>query len=282
MKSAIDISDITNHMLEEPKANQFMPQQYDNSDLRTIKEVEGAIISAKRFPRNEDTALAKIKRACQRSRLAETAIYQYPRAGTVVEGASIRLAETVSLAWGNIQKGVRELKADNESTTYEAFAIDLETNVRASRIFTVKHGRYTKKNGFTKVSDPRDIYEVVMSHGARRLRACILEIIPQDIIEEALEICNRTLQSLYAKEPIEQRRKAMFDFFKEQFKVSPEAIGKRYLKAPDALNNHDLLELKKVAQSLRDGMSKAADWFGGQDGPQEKADLNKEIEQIGR
>ena len=281
MSNALQISELNHDLIRDPE-RAFVPQEMDNTDLRTIKEVEGAIIAAKRFPRNEDFALNRIRVACSRSRLAESAIYQYPRGGTTVDGPSIRLAETLALCWGNIQKGVRELSSDEEKTKYEAYAYDIETNVRASRVFTVRHGRYTRSGGFKKVDDPRDIYEVVASHAARRLRACILEIIPQDIVEEALEFCEQTLEKIYAKEPIEGRRDKMFAFFKDKYRIPQEVVAKRFQKNPGALNVHDLLELKKIARSLEDGMSRASDWFEMKaDGSAAKQDLNKAIENIG-
>jgi len=263
MNNALTINDIQNDMIGSPMS--IPNRDLDNSDIRTLKEVEAAIVSAKKFPRNEDLSIQKIRRACGRSRLAESAIYQYPRGGTVVQGASIRLAETVALHWGNIQKGVRELSVTKDSTTYEAFAYDVENNVRASRIFTVKHQRYSRNNGNTDLIDPRDIYEVIMSHAARRLRACILEIIPQDIIEEALEVCEDTIAKSHNKEPIEDRREKMIGYFKSEFKVESELIKERYSKNIEALNNHDLMELKKIAQSLKDGMSSPKDWFKSKD-----------------
>lgn len=258
MNNSLSVSDLQNDLIQKPTA--IPMKQMDNSDLRTLKEVEASIVSAKRFPRDEDFALDKIKKACERSRLAETAIYQYPRGGTVVEGPSIRLAETVSLHWGNIQKGIRELSSTGSETTYEAFAIDLENNVRASRIFTVVHERYTK-NGTSKLVDPRDVYEIIASHAARRLRACILEIIPQDVIEEALEICKQTVAKLFSKIPREERIKQMLEHFETNFKVTREHIEGRFLRSADALNDHNLLELKKIAMSLKDKMSNPEDWF---------------------
>ncbi|BBP90994.1 hypothetical protein BsIDN1_46120 [Bacillus safensis] len=41
-----------------------------------------------------------------------------------------------------------------------AYAWDLETNTRQTKIFTVKHERKAK-GAITKLNDPRDIYELV-------------------------------------------------------------------------------------------------------------------------
>src|SRR5690606_36069410 len=77
---------------------------------RAAQEVQAAMVIAKRFPRDENTAFARIMRACKRKQLAEAAIYAYPKGGTNVQGPSIRLAEALAQAWGNIDFGVIELE----------------------------------------------------------------------------------------------------------------------------------------------------------------------------
>lgn len=42
---------------------------------RQAQEVQGAIVMAKKFPRDEYDAMERIKRTCQRATLAEQAIY---------------------------------------------------------------------------------------------------------------------------------------------------------------------------------------------------------------
>ena len=64
--------------------------------------------------------------ACQRSGLAQSAVYSYARGGTSVTGPSIRLAEMLAQNWGNIQYGIRELSSENGESTVEAFAWDVK------------------------------------------------------------------------------------------------------------------------------------------------------------
>ncbi len=74
-------------------------------------------------------------------------------------------------------------------STVEAFAWDVEeANTRQTKVFQVRHWRHTKQGGY-KLTDPRDIYELVANNGARRLRACILGVIPGDVIDAAVA-CN--------------------------------------------------------------------------------------------
>ena len=63
---------------------------------RAIQEVQGMMIMAKKFPRDEALVEEKIRQACRRKSLAEVARYIYPKGGTTVQGPSIRLAETIA------------------------------------------------------------------------------------------------------------------------------------------------------------------------------------------
>lgn len=224
---------------------------------RAIQEVQASMIIAKRFPRNEAAALDKILNACTRPTLAEGALYSYARGGSDVTGPSIRLAEAIAQLWGNIQFGVRELSQSNGESTVEAFAWDVESNTRQVKVFQVPHKRFTK-NGSKALTDPRDIYELVANQGARRLRACILGVIPGDVIESAVQQCDVTMNSRADNSP--EAIKKMVAAFAD-FRVTEEMIAKRIQKRLEAINPAQMVQLKKIYASLRDGMSKPADWF---------------------
>ena len=180
----------------------------DTEGQRAIQEVQAAMVIAKRFPRNVKDALDRILNSCTRTSLAEQALYTYSRGGTDISGPSIRLAEAVAQQWGNLQFGIRELEQRNGESTVEAFAWDLETNTRQVKVFQVPHTRYTKSKGNTALSDPRDIYELVANQGARRLRACILGVIPGDVIDEAVRQCDVTLSASADTSPEAQKKRS--------------------------------------------------------------------------
>ena len=115
------------------------------STTREAQEVQAAVFMAKRFPRDENMALARIAKSCQRRGLAEKAIYSYPKGGQNVAGPSIRLAEAISQSWGNIQSGVVELEQRPGESVCMSYCWDLETNTRDTKIFTVSHSIQTKK-----------------------------------------------------------------------------------------------------------------------------------------
>lgn len=226
---------------------------------RQTQEVQGQIIMAKKFPRDYVASCNRIMQACQRKGLAEKAMYEYPRGGTKVVGPSIRLAEALAQNWGNMSFGIVELEQKAGESQVMAYAWDLETNTRQEKIFSVPHIRSTKK-GNVPLTDPRDIYEMVANQGARRLRSCILGIIPGDVVEDAMEQCNQTLIGK-ADKPIIDLVKDMAAIFKKEFSVPLEAIEKYIGCKSEAFSMNDLVRLKRVYTSLKDGMAKREEVF---------------------
>lgn len=224
---------------------------------RAIQEVQAALIIAKRFPRDEKAAVDRILNSCSRKTLAESALYTYARGGSDITGPSIRLAEALAQNWGNLQFGIRELDQANGESTVEAFAWDVETNTRQTKVFQVRHERHTR-TGVKVLSDPRDVYELVANQGARRLRACILGIIPGDVVEMAVEQCETTLNADADTSP--EGQKKMVGAF-AAFGVTKEQIESFIQRRIDAITSGQVVRLKKIYQSLKDGVGKPGDWF---------------------
>ena len=233
-----------------------------NSDSdRAIQEVQASLIIAKRFPRDEIGALDRILNACTRPTLAAQSLYSYAKGGTDISGPSIRLAEAIAQHWGNLQFGVKEIgrftKDGTGHSEVEAFAWDLQTNVRKPVQFVVKHWRDTKAGGYA-LKDEREIYELVANQAARRLRSCILAIIPGDVTESARLQCEATMTADADASPATQKK--IVESFKE-FGVSQAQIEKVIQRRVDAIQPAQVIRLRKILLSIRDGMSNASDWF---------------------
>lgn len=246
---------------------------------RAVAEVVAKLQVAKSFPRNEAVAFDRIIKACRRSTLAKEAEYSYPRGNERVSGPSIRLAEMLAAAWGNIEYGIRELSQRDGESEMEAYCWDLETNTMSSQKFTVKHERSTKQ-GVKILTDQRDIYENNANLGARRLRARILAVIDGDIVDKSVAMCRATLVGDPANIPA-RVEKMVAEFLK--FTVTKAHIEKRIEKEIDKISAEDLADLISIYNSMKDGISKPSDWFdmGAGDTQADPAlnDLNKEIKE---
>lgn len=229
---------------------------------RAVQEVQAALVIAKKFPRNEKACLDRILNACTRSGLADAAVYQYAKGGTDVSGPSIRLAEALAQNWGNMEFGWRELERVRDqdgitSSVIQAFAWDMETNTRIPRVFNVRHWR-DKKGGGYKITDEREIYELCANMAARRVRACVLAIIPGDVTEEAVRQCETTMATNADTSP-DAQMKIITAFAK--YSVTKEQIEKRIQRRMDGITPAQVVALRKIMASLKDGMSKPEEWF---------------------
>lgn len=242
--------------------------------MRESMEVQSMVIVAKKFPRDEKQALDKILNACTRKGLAESALYTYSRGGTEITGPSIRLAESISQCWTNISSSWRVLSVSTDSmgvktSKVEAFCWDMENNSRKALTFDVRHWRDTKQGGYA-LKDDRDVYELIANMAQRRLRACILAMIPGDIIEEAVSQCELTMKQSADVSP--EGIKKLVDTF-EKIGVTKELIEARIQRRIDSITSAQVVSLRKIYTSIKDGMSKPEEWFKAK--AEEKSPLAK-------
>jgi len=233
----------------------------ETQQSRAMAEVQGMMIIARRFPRDEDLALKKVLAACRRPKLAEDATYDYPRGKEMISGPSIKIAEAVARAWGNIDFGTTELERTEGESSMMAHAWDLETNARQTRQWVVPHERHTKQGSYA-LTDPRDIYENTANQAARRLRACILGVIPGDIVDAALEQCEETLVSMAKGVPLEERTRKMLGAF-ATLGVTRQQVEGRIGHSMTKIKESELVRLRRVYSSIKDGMALASAYFAG-------------------
>lgn len=224
---------------------------------RAVAEVQVAVMIAQANPRNEQMSIQRILNACSRFSLANRAVYSYNRGGADVSGPSIRLAEALAQNWGNVQYGLRELTQGDGYSEVEAYAWDIETNTRRATTFVVKHKRDTRR-GAVKLTDGRDIYEMIANQGARRLRNCILSLIPGDIVDMAVEQCKKTLATNVDMSPAALKQN-LDEFAK--FGVTREMIEARFGRAYEAITPAQVVQLWGIYQSIMDGLGTPADFF---------------------
>ena len=232
-----------------------------------IARVQAQLVYAASRPRNEQRAVDRMLNSFQRQSLAEVSVYQYARGGSDITGLSIRAAEAMAMAWGNMDFGLRELEQKNGESTVEAFAWDLETNVRRSITFRVQHYRDTKR-GRVKLEDSRDIYEMVANQGSRRVRACILAVIPRDIQEAVMAQVENTMRASFDITP-EYLKKWLAAF--KKFGVTKDQIEARIQRRLDTITPAQMTGLVNIYNSLKDGIGTVADFFEVQQQNTQKA-----------
>lgn len=241
-----------------------------------VTSVLASIWIAKQFPRDLAEVTARMNQACSRLTLAQSATYALPRGGTTVEGPSIRLAEALIGAWGNAEAGWKEVGrhwdpkgADGKGCMVSecvAFCFDKETNVRREISFTVNHTRDKNEyEGGKKVmkrvalESERDVYELCANMASRRLRACILQVLPGWLTEEALEVVGRTLES-GDKRSLPDMIRSMEAKFRE-YGVTRAQLEKNLGHVLEETTKPEIIRLGKVFNSIAEGLVRVKDVF---------------------
>lgn len=229
-------------------------------ESRAVAESQAGFVIAKRFPRDREAAKLAIKRECESVRLAEEAEYSYKKGNKNVQGPTIRLLEVVAQNWGNVVCGIRELEVRDEDTLMQAFAYDLETNMRDERMFTVPNFIKLRDGSRKYLDDPRELYELRANMGSRRKRACLEAVIPRHIIEEAVEICRET-ERTKGTPVTEENIAKLIEAFAE-IGVTEDMLERRQQKKMKALTGPELRALRRIYKGIDEGMTTADKEFG--------------------
>lgn len=234
--------------------------------------VLASIWVAKQFPRNLAEVTARMNQACSRLSLAQSATYAFPRGGTTVEGPSIRLAEALISAWGNAEAGWREVArhwdpkgADGQGCHVSecvAYCFDKEMNVRREIAFSVPHtrdrgevdsrGKRTGKMLRVPLESERNIYELCANMASRRIRACILQVLPGWLTDEALEVVARTVREGDSR-PLADIARSMEARFLE-LGVTREQLVANLGHSLEEITRQDAVRLGKIYNSIKEGM----------------------------
>lgn len=225
---------------------------------RATQEIQAALVIGQRFPRDEVKAKTRIVEACKRKELAEAAEYEYSRGGTRITGPTIDLLRAIANRWGNIRFGWSEVERRDGQSLVRCFAWDMQSNGQAERTFNVKHWRDTQAGGYA-LDDERDIYELIANQAARRVRACLEEVIDADVVTAAIEQCRVTMKT-GEKTPLTDRAVQMITAFKE-FGITQPMIETKLGNKLDAISENQLASLRRIFKALKDGVGKREDYF---------------------
>lgn len=228
---------------------------------RAIAEVQAAIFVAQSAPRNEATAVARMRSACAQESVASRAFFRFPRGGKNVTGASVHLARELARCWGNIQYGVNELRRDDDAgqSEMQAWAWDVEANSRVSSTFIVPHRR-DKKGGGDKLTDLRDIYENNANNGARRVREAVFSVLPSWFVQEAEERCRQAIAGGSGDKPIAQRVADAVAAF-ERLGVTADQLEDKLGRESDKWTDAHLSELLVIHGSIGRGEATVEEEF---------------------
>ena len=227
---------------------QYLQVQQSQTVALAAAVLDKRILTAKQFPRS----IARFKQQAKEllSEDIETAMsaeYSKPVGGGTVKGPSVRLAEIACLCWGNVEVSIDEPIVGDKSVTVQAYAWDLERNIRVPGISTMS---IVNKTGSRY--QQHMIETTIVACASKARRNAILAVIPRAYVNDLLEAA-KVVASKNAP-PLEVTRTKMLEHFARSFKVAAEQIFE-YLgvSGADDITQSHIDELRTVVTALQEG-----------------------------
>lgn len=252
-------------------------QQTDMLQAINRAEVDIQIATAKQYPRDIAAALNRIKTiATLDTETAEDCFYALRRQGTLIEGVSVRLAEIIAGAWGNLRVQTRIVGNDGKTVTAQGVCHDLESNFAVC--VEVKR-RITDKYGKTYSED----MQVTTGNAASAIafRNAVLKVVPKAVTKRVI---NEVKDVAVGKSmDLESRRQNMLAYY-AKIGVSEQQIlaycGVKNIADIDAAM---IFELSGLKNAIKEGTTTVQEAFSGSaddsakqaDAARKKAEANK-------
>lgn len=218
-------------------------------------EVDIQIATAKQYPRDLSRVLNQIKTyATMDMETAEDCFYALRRSGSVIEGVSVRLAEIIAGAWGNLRVQSRIIGNDGRTITCQGVCHDLETNLAVS--VEVKR-RITDKSGHT-FSD--DMQVVTGNAGcAIAFRNAVLKVVPKAVTKKVIDEIKEV--ALGKSIDLETRRQRMVSYFTQIGVTQSELLTYCGVKSIEQIDNQIVFELRGLANAIKEGTTTVQETF---------------------
>lgn len=222
-------------------------------------EVDIQIATAKQYPRHLPDVLNKMATyATLDVETAEDCFYVLRRNGAqgqnTIEGLSVRMAEIMAGAWGNLRVQTRIIGNDGKTITAQAIAHDLETNLAVS--LEVKR-RITDRNGKTYSED----MQVVTGNAASAIafRNAVLKVIPKAVTKRIIADIKQV--ALGKSLDLETSRQNMIAYFSKigvDEKMLLEYLGKT---KREEIDKEDVFCLRATANAIKEGTTTKEETF---------------------
>lgn len=237
-------------------------------------EVDIQIATAKQYPRDLQVALNKIETyATMDKETAEDCFYVLRRKGaggqdTVIEGLSVRMAEIIAGAWGNLRVATRIIGNDGKVIIAQAVCHDLETNFAVSK--EVRR-RITSKDGRTFSED----MQVVTGNAAASIafRNAVLAVIPKAVTKKVISEVKKV--ALGQSIDLEQSRQNVLSYFNKIGVTQEQLFFYLGVKTIAEIDKQMIFELRATANAIKEGTTSVDESFVK---PFQQSKMQKEAE----
>lgn len=213
----------------------------------TRGEIDIQIATAKRFPRS----ITAFKRQAEElatldEATAATMFYRLPRGRKTIEGPSVRMAEVVAYAWGNLRVDARIAGEGETTVTAVGTAFDLERNVAVRSEVT---RRITDSNG---VRYNVDMIAVTKNAACSiAFREAVFKAVPRALYLEVVE--QAKLAAIGKAKTMEERRDAAFGWFVKAGVDPARVLAHLGRKGLQDVTVDDLVTLTGYKTAIKDG-----------------------------
>lgn len=223
-------------------------------------EVDIQIATAKTYPRDLGQVLNKIATyATMDKETAEECFYVLRRKDaqghdTVIEGLSVRMAEIIASAWGNLRIQTRITGNDGRMITAQAMCHDLESNVAVCKEV---QRRITTKAGKTFSDD----MQIVTGNAASAIafRNAVLAVIPKAVTKKIINETKRV--AMGTSIDLESSRQNVMAYY-AKLGVKPEQLL-AYLGVGsiDDIDKSMIFELRALRNAIEEGTTTVKETF---------------------
>lgn len=220
-------------------------------------EVDMQIATAKQYPRDIQQALVRIQTlATLDEETAGDCFYTLRRGngGQVIEGLSVRFAEIIAGAWGNLRAQARIIGNDGRTITAQGVCHDLETNFAVS--VEVKR-RITDKNGRTYNED----MQVMTGNAACAIafRNAVLKVVPKSVTKRIIEQVKQV--AIGKAMDLETSRNNMIAYFGKLGVNQAALFSYLGVKRVADIDAQMIFELRGLANALKEGTTTVQETF---------------------
>lgn len=241
--------------VEQPKVEVLSLSNAESLAALNRSEIDVQIATAKQYPRNLAQALKNMETwATMDEDTAGSCFYSLRREGKVIEGPSVRMAEIIAAAWGNLRVQARVIANDGKKITAQGICHDLESNLAASSEVS---RRITGRDGRTYSDD----MQITTGNAACAIakRNAIFSVVPAALTKKILEKAKQV--SIGKSMTLEQSRAKMLEYYQKIGVTEKQLLDYLSISKVDEVDTDMVVELRGLANALKEGSTTIQEAF---------------------
>jgi hypothetical protein len=222
----------------------------------TRSEIDIQISTAKKYPRSIQAFRQEaMTMATEDKQIAASCFYKLRRKDSIIEGPSVRLAEIIASAWGNVRYGARVIEETATEVKAQGICHDLEKNVSTS----IEVSRRITGSSGQRFS--ADMIQVTKNAACSiALRNAIFKTIPYTYAKEIYEMAKKT--AIGSVETIAQQRQEIIKLLKQMSVTEAQILAAVEKPSVEDIGLAEIETLMGFFNAIKDGDSTIEEQFG--------------------